>query len=136
MVAATVVVARTVARGPGPTFPASPTASRITVGALPPAAVPSTTFPLTDTQLRAALAEPPSLGALADPGRRASCLTGLRRATDLPVLGGRTLEVAGRPAVVMLLPGATPDQLTAVAVEASCSTVRPGLLAETTLRRR
>ena len=139
--AAGVVVARTVAREPGPAFPASPSASRITVDPLPPTAIPLTAFPLTvfpltEAQLRAALAAPPDLGTLADPARRASCLTGLGRAADLPVLGGRRLEVSGRPAVLLLLPGTTPDQVTAVAVAPSCSAARTGLFTETTLSRR
>ncbi|PRC44975.1 hypothetical protein C6A85_97500 [Mycobacterium sp. ITM-2017-0098] len=124
------VGAQTLARDRAPVFPASPSASRITVAVLPQAA-----FPLVDVELRAALAAPPDLGPLSDPQHRGSCLAGLGYATDLAVLGGRPVDMSGRPGVVMLLPGATPDQVTAVVVAPSCNAAHTGLLAETVLGR-
>lgn len=127
---AAVLGTQTLTRDRTPAFPASPSASRITVAVLPQAA-----FPLPDVELRAALAAPLHLGPLADPQRRASCLAGLGYAADLEVLGGRPVDVSGRPGVLMLLPGAAPDQVTAVAVAPSCGAAHTGLLAETVLGR-
>lgn len=127
---AAVVGTHTLTQGRGPAFQASPSASRITVAVLPQAA-----FPLSDAQLRAALAVPPNLGPLADPARRAACLAGLGYPTDLEILGGRPLDVSGRPGVLILLPGDAPDQVAAVAVAPSCSAAHAGLLADTVLGR-
>ncbi len=128
---AAVVGAHTLAGDRAPAFPPSPNASQITV-----AVRPETAFPLTDPQLRAALTAPPDLGPLADPQRRASCLVGLGYAADLEVLGGRELDVSSRPGVLLLVPGATSDQVAAVAVAPSCNAAHTGLLAETVLSRR
>lgn len=130
VVVAVVVGALTLTRDPEPRFPSGPTASRITVAA------PQTAFPWSDEQLRAALAAPPDLGPLADPQRRASCLAGLGYSPALEVLGGRPLDVSGRPVILMLLPGLSPEQMAAVAVEPSCSAKHTGLLAETVVHRR
>jgi hypothetical protein len=127
---AAVIGTQTSARDRGTVFPATPSASRITVAVLPQPA-----FPLSDAQLRAALAAPPDLGPLGDPRRRADCLAGLGYATDLEILGGRPVEVSGRPGVLMLLPGATAGQVAAVAVAPSCDAAHTGLLAETVLGR-
>lgn len=113
-----------------PAFPSGPTASQITVGQ-----PPGTGFPLTDAELRAALSEPQDLGSLADPLRRASCLTGLGYSPTLPVLGGRPLDVPGRRGVLLLVPGADAGQIDAVLVEPSCSAAHTGLLAQKTLAR-
>jgi hypothetical protein len=108
----------------------SPNASTIGV-----AARSRTAFPLSDPQLRAVLSGAPNLGPLADPDRRASCLAGLGYTADLVVLGARPLQVAGRPGILLLLPGAGPDQMAAVAVAPSCTAARTGLLAQTVLSR-
>lgn len=115
-------------RDPGPAFPTGPTASQITVER-----TASSAFPLSDAELRAALARPPELGPLADPHRRASCLTGLGYSPTLEVLGGRTLEVAGRPGVLLMVPADAPDQIRAVVVAPTCTAAHTGLLAETVL---
>lgn len=128
--AAAVVGAHALPRDRPPAFAASPTAKSITVAALP-----QTAFPVSDPQLRAALVTPPDLGPLADAQRRASCLTGLGYAADLDILGARPLDVAGRPAVLLLLPGATLDRVAAVAVAPSCTAADTGLLAQTVLSR-
>lgn len=95
--------------------------------------LPQATFPLSDTQLHAALTTPPDLGPLADPARRAACLAGLGYGDDLQILGGRPIDVSGRPGVLMLLPGGTRDQVTAVVVATSCNGTHAGLLAKTVL---
>jgi hypothetical protein len=118
------------ARDRAPAFPASPTAKTINV-----AATPQADFPVSDPQLRAALTSPPDHGPLADPERRASCLTGLGYAADLDILGARPLEVAGREGVLLLLPGATPDAVVAVVVAPSCTGAHADLLAQTVLSR-
>lgn len=115
-------------RDPGPAFPTGPTASQITVER-----TASSAFPLSDAELRAALARPPELGPLADPHRRASCLTGLGYSPTLEVLGGRTLEVAGRPGVLLMVPADAPEQIRAVVVAPTCTAAHTGLLAETVL---
>ncbi|WP_137146394.1 hypothetical protein [Mycolicibacterium sp. CR10] len=126
--AAVVLGVLTLTGAPGPAFPPGPTAEQITVER--PAG-----FPLSDEELRDALTQPPDLGPLTDPQRRASCLTGLGRSPTEEVLGGRLLEVSGRPGVLLLLPGGASEQLSAVVVEPTCSVSRTGLLAETVLAR-
>ena len=127
---AVVVGALTVNRDPGPRFPAVPNASQITV------AGPQRAFPVPDQQLRAALAAPPDLGPLADPQRRSSCLTGLGHSPTEEILGARPVEVFGRPAILLVFFGPTPEQIAAVVVEASCSQAHTGMLAETVVNRR
>lgn len=112
-----------------PAFPAGPTASLITV------AGPAGRFPLPEADLLAAVGSAPDLGPLTDPARRGSCLAGLGYSPTLHVLGGRQLEVAGRPAVVLLLPGPAPAQLSAVTVASTCNGAHTGLLAETVVAR-
>lgn len=129
VMAATIVGAVTLTRDPAPVFPAGPTASQITVGN------PAQPFPLSGPDLLTALDATPDLGPLADPRRRASCLTGLGYAPTLEVLGGRQIDVAGRPGVLLLLPGGTAGQIVAVAVAPSCNAAHTGLLAETLVDR-
>ncbi|WP_370333562.1 hypothetical protein [Mycolicibacterium hippocampi] len=109
---------------PGPAHSAGPTA-----------AAPGG-FPVPAEQLHAALSQPQDLGPLADPQRLASCLTGLGHSPTLAVLGGRRVEVTGRPALLLLLPGSTPEQINAVVVAPTCNAVHTGLVAETVLARR
>ncbi|MCV7061070.1 hypothetical protein H7I76_12240, partial [Mycolicibacterium vaccae] len=77
----------------------------------------------------------PDLGALSEPARRGACLTGLGYPPGLDVLGGTQLETAGRPAVVLVLDGATPAQVSAVVVPPTCNAAHTGLLAETAVAR-
>ena len=125
--AAAVVGAVTLTRDPGPRFPSAPTASTITV--TPP-------FPLSEAELRAAMSAQPDLGPLADPARRASCLVGLGYSPAQPLLGARPVGVAGRPGMLLLLPGGTAQQIRAVIVDPTCADTETGLVAETPLTRR
>nr|WP_090346666.1 hypothetical protein [Mycolicibacterium malmesburyense]CRL79271.1 hypothetical alanine rich protein [Mycolicibacterium malmesburyense] len=103
------------------------TAERITV------ARPS--VPLTGPQLVGLLATPPEYGPLSDPDRRAACLEGLGRSATTPVLGAEAVDMGGRPAVVLLLPGQAADDVVAVVVDAGCRAAHSGLLAETVVKR-
>ena len=67
-----------------------PTAERITVSK------PSDAIPLTNAQILDLLGQPPDLGPLADPQRRASCLSALGYPTAAPVLGAQPVAVGGR----------------------------------------
>ena len=59
-------------------------------------------FPVPAADLTALLAQPPDLGPLGDPARRASCLSGLGYPAATPVLGARQVRVDGADAVVFL----------------------------------
>ena len=93
------------------------------------------TVPLSDRELTALVGRAPDFGALADPKRRAACLSALGYPGSLQVLGAQPLRVDGRAAVLLVLPGEHPDQLVAVAVAPTCSAVDTGLIADTTVRR-
>ncbi|KUI44357.1 hypothetical protein AU197_03370 [Mycobacterium sp. IS-1590] len=117
-------------RDPEPRFSRpGPSAERITVSRRPPA------FPLTDAQVTGLLSTPPEYGPLADPRRRGACLEGLGHAATTPILGARTVEVAGRRAVVLLLPAPAATDVLAVLVDGSCHAAHGGLLAETLVER-
>jgi hypothetical protein len=45
-------------------------------------------------------------------------------------LGARPVQIAGRPAVLLVLPADTPGSITALAVAPTCSSVDTGLLAD------
>jgi hypothetical protein len=90
---------------------------------------------MTDPEILELLRQPPDLGPLADPQRRASCLSGLGYPTSAAVLGARPLTVDGRSGVLVLLPGDTPLAVNAVAVALNCSSVDTGLLAERVVTR-
>jgi len=111
-------------RAPAPTPSRPTTAEHITVSR-PPMMVP-----LSDQQIRALLDGKPDFGPLADPQRRASCLAGLGYPADARVLGARPVEIAGRPAIVLVLPADTPGSVAALAVAPTCSSVNTGLLAD------
>ena len=96
---------------------------------------PPVTIPLSDQQLLALLDDPADLGALTDPHRRASCLAGLGYPADAHVLGARPIEIAGRPAVLLLLPADAPGAVSALAVAPTCSSVDTGLSADRTVHR-
>jgi hypothetical protein len=114
---------------PAPMPSAPTTAQRITV---PPRA---TTIPLTAPQLLGLLDRSPDYGALSDSARRSSCLIGLGYPESTRVLGAQPVEINGRPAVLLVLPGDVPDVLAAVAVAPNCSSADTGLLVETVVRR-
>ncbi|BBZ36561.1 hypothetical protein [Mycolicibacterium confluentis] len=91
--------------------------------------------PLNDTEVLALLRQPPDYGALGDPGRRASCLTGLGYPAGTVALGARPVVVDGRPGLLLVLPGDTEDTVAAVAVAPYCSAADTGLLADRTVPR-
>jgi hypothetical protein len=96
---------------------------------------PPATVPLSDSEILALLNRPPDLGALDDLRRRASCLSGLGYPGSASVLGGQQLQIQGSPAVLILLPGDTPETVVALAVRPNCSSADTGLLADTQIRR-
>ena len=96
---------------------------------------PPATIPLSDQQILALLDREADFGPLADPQRRASCLRGLGYPATARVLGARPVEVAGRQAVLLVLPADTPGAVTALAVAPSCSSADTGLLADRIVNR-
>jgi len=96
---------------------------------------PPMTIPLSDQQILALLDGQPDPGPFADPQRRTSCLAGLGYPADARVLAARSVEIAGRPAVLLVLPGDTPGTVTALAVAPTCSSVDTGLLADRIVNR-
>ncbi|WP_375482831.1 hypothetical protein [uncultured Mycobacterium sp.] len=114
---------------PAPTPSAPSTARHITVSR-PPA-----TIPLSPPEILGMLRSRPDYGPLNDPTRRASCLTGLGYSGATEVLGARPVEVSGRPAVLLVLPGDSPDRLTVLAVATNCTEADTGLLADTAVGR-
>jgi hypothetical protein len=97
------------------------------------AAEPS--VPLSDAEIVDLLKRPPELGVLSDPRRRASCLSGLGYSASAAVLGGQPVEIQGSPAILLVLPGESPDTVAALAVRPNCSSADTGLLADTQIRR-
>ncbi|MDT5181577.1 MAG: hypothetical protein QOJ95_5775 [Mycobacterium sp.] len=95
----------------------------------PAAAQPRGGLPLADDDVVVLLDRPADFGALGDPQRLASCLSGLGYPTSTRVLGARPLDVDGRPGLLLLLPGDVPRQINAVVVAPGCSAVDTGLLA-------
>lgn len=129
--AGTIVGVTMLGRPDAPRYPAGPTAEKITVDR--PAAIP-----LPDPQLLELLSQTPDYGPLADPQRRGSCLGGLGYPPGTTVLGARPLDMQGQPAVLMLLPGETPeapDDIVAVVVEPGCNGAHTGLLAKSLVTR-
>jgi hypothetical protein len=116
-------------KAPAPTPSEPTTIDHITVSR-PPA-----TIPLSDQEILAQLDRVPDFGPLADPQRRASCLAGLGYPADARLLGARPVDIAGRPAVLLLLPGDTPGAVTALAVAPTCSSIDTGLLADRIVNR-
>lgn len=105
------------------------TADRITVSRVPAA------FPVPRDELLALLDRPTELGALADPARRSACLSALGFPGSAAVLGADTLDVDGRPVVLLLLAGGASSTMTALAVAPTCDVADPGLVAETVVAR-
>jgi hypothetical protein len=116
-------------KAPAPTPSRPTTAEHITVSR------PPMTIPLSDQQILALPDNDPDFGPLADPQRRTSCLAGLGYPSDARVLGARPVEIAGRPAIVLVLPADTPGTVTALAVAPNCSAVDTGLLADRIVNR-
>jgi hypothetical protein len=116
-------------RDPAPTRPAGPTAESITVSR-PPGDVP-----LSNPQIVGLLSRSPDYGPLADPERRASCLSGLGYSAATAVLGAQPVDMHGRPAVLMVLPADTPRTVLVLVVETGCNSAHTGLLANTLVTR-
>jgi hypothetical protein len=116
-------------REPAPTRSAGPTAESVTVSR------PASELPLSDPQIVGLLSHSPDYGPLADPQRRASCLSGLGYSAATPVLGARPVDMHGRPAVLMVLAADTPRMLLALVVEPNCNSAHTGLLANTLVTR-
>jgi hypothetical protein len=112
-------------RTPAPRPSSAPTIESLTVGQSPGA------IPLSNAELLGLLIQPQDLGALADPQRRASCLSGLGYSSTTRVVGARPLAVNGQPGILLLLSGTTPRTVSALVVAPTCSSVNTGLLAET-----
>jgi hypothetical protein len=129
VLAAAVVGALMLARGPESRYPRGPSAEQIT------APRPAADLPLPDDEILALTSRPPDYGPLADPRRRASCLTALGFPATVAPLGARPVDMHGTPAVLLLLPGARTDDVVAIVVGAGCDAAHPGLLANATLRR-
>lgn len=68
-------------------------------------------------------------GPLSDPVRRAGCLARVGAAGGT-ALGGRRVDWAGRPAVLLVLPGTRPGRLRAMVVSADCAADSGTLLAD------
>lgn len=114
---------------PQPT-PSRPTTVEHLTVSRPPMAIP-----LSDQQILDLLNAAPDFGPLADPQRRTSCLAGLGYPGAARVLGAQPVQIADRPAVVLVLPGDTGTTVTALAVAPSCSSVDTGLLADRIVHR-
>jgi len=114
-------------RGPATPAATSPTANHITVS-MP-------TFPLTASQIAALLHQPADYGPLADPRRRASCLNALGYPAGTPILGAQNVPMGDHAAVLLVLAGAAPQELIALVVQPSCSSVNAGLIADTRIAR-
>lgn len=91
---------------------------------------PPQTIPLSDQQILAVAEHEPDFGPLTDPRRRASCLSGLGYPANARVLGARPIDIAGHPAVLLVLPGDAPGGVKALAVAPTCSAANTGLSAD------
>jgi hypothetical protein len=91
---------------------------------------PPLSIPLSDQQILALVDHEPDFGPLTDPRRRASCLSGLGYPTNARVLGARPIDIAGHPAVLLVLPGDAPGDVQALAVAPTCSAANTGLSAD------
>ncbi len=117
-------------RLPGSTESAPTSLHAITVSE-PPAAV----LPLSAAEIIGLLDRTPDFGSLPEPHRRASCLTGLGYPGSAAVLGAEPIEIAGKPAVLLLLAGEHPDTVVALAVAPTCSSADTGVITDTTVDR-
>lgn len=96
---------------------------------------PPMEIPLSHKDILALLDRSPDYGALGDPARRASCLTGLGYPASTQVLGARPVEINARPGIVLVIPGDSPHNLAVFAVSPNCSAADTGLLANTQVPR-
>jgi hypothetical protein len=115
---------RALITAPGSTTSRPTTIEHITVSR------PPQTIPLSDQQIVAVVDHEPDFGPLTDPRRRASCLSGLGYPANARVLGARPIDIAGHPAVLLVLPGEAPGDVKALAVAPTCSAANTGLSAD------
>lgn len=73
------------------------------------------------------------LGPLSDDRTLADCLTANGIDPAGPVLGSKTIDYGGRDAVVLLVPGEAPPQLTAIVVGTNCAATHPETLYVTSI---
>jgi len=107
---------------PGPAAPAPPSGGPLApVG---PMALTSKDLPLGGQDY----------GPLRDPARRADCLAHVG-APGATVLGARQVDWAGRPGVLLVLPGGEPGRLRALVVSPDCAADRGEVLADTPVGR-
>ncbi|CAM3628619.1 Anti-sigma-M factor RsmA [Mycobacterium colombiense] len=92
-------------------------------------------IPLSQPDILGLLDRTPDFGALSDPARRASCLSGLGYPASTQVLGARPVEINARPGIVLVIPGDSPHILAVFAVSPNCSAADTGLLANTQVPR-
>jgi hypothetical protein len=136
LIAAVGVGTAALLNAPPPAPDTSPDAQHITVPEPTSRSTPA--ILLSNAQLLELLGQAPDYGAhgaLEDPARRASCLRGLGYPPSASVLGARPFEVNGRPAVLLVLPADTPNDLAVYAVALNCSAVDTGLMASTQVPR-
>lgn len=118
---------------PSPAPSAPTTAMHITVSTPPPV------IPLSHEQILELLQRTPDYGpvdaALADPSRRASCLSGLGYPASTQILGAQPIGINARPGLLLVVPGDGPDTVAVYAVALNCSAADTGLLASTTVAR-
>lgn len=96
---------------------------------------PPMEIPLSQPDILGLLDRTPDFGALSDPARRASCLSGLGYPASTQVLGARPVEINARPGIVLVIPGDSPHILAVFAVSPNCSAADTGLLANTQVPR-
>lgn len=96
---------------------------------------PPMEIPLSQPDILGLLDRTPDFGALSDPARRASCLSGLGYPASTKVLGARPVEINARPGIVLVIPGDSPHILAVFAVSPNCSAADTGLLANTQVPR-
>jgi len=129
VLSAVVLGAVMLTRDPAPTWSSGPTAEKITVSR------PPQRMPLSTPQIIELLSSGPDFGPLADPQRRASCLSGLGYPADTTVLGAQPVHVDGTAGVLIVLPADTPKAVLALVVDANCGPAHTGLLARTAVTR-
>jgi hypothetical protein len=114
-------------RAPAPPATTGPTAGHITVSAPP--------IPLSGPQIAGLLHRAPDFGPLADPQRRASCLSGLGYASSVPVLGAQPVQMGERRGELLVLAADAPSDLIALVVQPNCNSADTGLIADTQIPR-
>lgn len=117
-------------------YPGDTPSSPRSLDAITVASEPASWLPLSEPEVLALLDQTPEFGALADAGRRTSCLAGLGYPASTRVLGARPVEIRGHPAILLVLPGDASGTVIALAVAPHCSSADTGLLADATIHRR